>query len=263
MAAPDLRRLYDLTDRVAIITGGSRGLGLEMARGFAAAGAKVVIASRKVGACEEAVEVIRAEGGEAFAVGCHAGEVEQVQALVAKTIERYGRLDILVNNAANPLAFTLETATEAAFDKSFSANAKGPLFLMQAAWPHLKVSPSATDPDKGGASVINVTTVGAYSGVATTFGYGASKAALSHLTRSAAKFGALDRIRVNAIAPGPFATQMVTTGGEAFITKAGDMCAQKRCADPSEIVGPALMLASDAGSFVTGTVLHVDGGQTA
>jgi NAD(P)-dependent dehydrogenase (short-subunit alcohol dehydrogenase family) len=189
MADLDVRRLFDLTDRVAIVTGGSRGLGLEIARGFARVGAKVVIASRKLGACEEAAQMILSEGGDALAVGCNTGDVEQMQALVTRTIERYGRLDIVVNNAGNPLLYDVTTATEAAFDKSFAVNTKGPLFLMQAAWPHLKASPSAMDADKGGASIINVTTVGAYAGQVTTFGYSASKAALSHLTRSAAPTG--------------------------------------------------------------------------
>jgi NAD(P)-dependent dehydrogenase (short-subunit alcohol dehydrogenase family) len=263
MTAPDLQKLFDMTDRVVLITGGSRGLGMSMGRGFAAAGAKVVLSSRKLEACEEAAAAIGADGGDATAIACHMGEVEQVRALVEDTVALHGRLDVVVNNAANPLRFGITDATEVAWDKSHDVNLRGPLFLMQAALPHLKASPSATDPDKGGAAIVNVLSVGGFYGTPGQIAYGSAKAALWHLTRSAAKEFAPHRIRVNAIAPGPFATYMVTSGGDDFMERTASITAQKRLADPDEIIGPALLLGSDAGSFVTGSCVTVDGGSLA
>jgi NAD(P)-dependent dehydrogenase (short-subunit alcohol dehydrogenase family) len=260
MLSPEIQRLFDLEGRVALITGGSRGLGLEMAKGLSGAGAKIVIASRKAGELEAAAEELRTRDADVLAVPCNMGEVDQVRALVDKAVERFGRLDIVINNAGNPLVYDIHTATEAAFDKSFAVNAKGPLFLMQAAAPHLKASPSAADPACGGASIINVLTVGAFRGLTNQLGYGASKAALWHMTRSAARNLAVDRIRVNAIAPGALATLMVTSGGEALMNKSKEGALQKRVADPAEIIGPALFLASDASSFMTGALLTYDGG---
>jgi NAD(P)-dependent dehydrogenase (short-subunit alcohol dehydrogenase family) len=263
MTAPDLRQLFDLTDRVVLVTGGSRGLGMSMGRGFAAAGARVVVSSRKGDACEDSAAAIRADGGDAIAIACHMGEVSQVRALVDATVAHYGRLDVLVNNAANPLRFGVTDATEVAWDKSHDVNLRGPLFLMQAALPHLRDAPSATDVSLGGASIINVLSVGGFYGTPGQIGYGSAKAALWHLTRSAAKEFAPHRIRVNAIAPGPFATSMVTSGGEEFMARTASITAQKRLAEPDEIIGPALLLASDAGSFMTGACITVDGGSLA
>jgi len=263
MLSPDIQRLFDLTGRVALITGGSRGLGLEMAKGLSGAGARIVIASRKANELEAAAGELRAGGADVLAVPCNMGVVSEVQALVERTMERFGRLDILINNAGNPLVYDVHTATEAAFDKSFAVNTKGPLFLMQAAAPHLKASPSATDPDCAGASIINVITVGALRGVTNQLGYGASKAALMHMTRSVARNLAPDRIRVNALIPGALATLMVTSGGPELINKSASGALQKRVAEPKEIIGPALFLASDASSFMTGAMLTYDGGWSA
>ena len=236
---------------------------MSMGRGFAAAGAKVVLSSRKLDACEEAAAAIRADGGDAHAIACHMGEVTQVRALVDETASLHGRLDVLVNNAANPLRFGVADATEVAWDKSHDVNLRGPLFLMQAAMAHLRDSPSATDPAHGGAAIINVLSVGGFYGTPGQIAYGSAKAALWHLTRSAAKEFAPMRIRVNAIAPGPFGTLMVTSGGEDFMQRTASITAQKRLADPDEIIGPALLLASDAGSFLTGSCITVDGGSLA
>lgn len=255
---PDIGGIFGLEGRVALVTGGSRGLGLEAARGLAAAGAKVILSSRNAESCEAAAAEIRAAGGDAHAIPCHVGQIDDIRRLADKVGEG-GRLDILVNNAGAPLPYTLDTLTEAAFDKSFSVNAKGPLFLIQALRPLLAASPSAAEAT-GGASIINVSTVGAFFGTPTQLGYGASKAALWHMTRTLAKTLAPERVRVNAIAPGPMATHMVTSGGDALMRKSAAGTLQNRVADPAEIIGPMLFLASDAGSFVTGTVVHVDGG---
>lgn len=254
---PDLKALFDLTGRVALVTGSSRGLGFEMARGFAAAGARVVVSSRRAGDCEAAAKAIRDAGGDALSIPAHMGENDAVLELADKVKAECGQLDILVNNAGAALPYGLDEATPALFDKSFAVNTRGPLFLVQALRPLLAASPAAK---AGGASVINILTVGAFFGTKSQIGYSSSKAALWQITRALATSLAADGIRVNAIAPGPMATRMVTSGGEELMTKSAEGTLQKRVADPAEIIGPALMLASDAGSFVTGAMLAVDGG---
>ncbi|MCU0274129.1 MAG: glucose 1-dehydrogenase [Acidimicrobiales bacterium] len=246
---------FDLTGRVALITGGSRGLGRSMALGFAEAGAKVVVSSRKLDACEETAAAVEAAGGEALAVACHMGDLTQVEALVAAATQRFGRLDILVNNAANPLKQPIGQLTEDAWDKSWGVNLKGPVFLLQACVPWLEQAPAA--------SVINILSVGAFQGTEAQIAYSGAKSALWQFTRSAAVGLARKGIRVNAIAPGPFATYMVTSGGEEFMARNAAKTLLGRLGDPDEIVGPALFLASDASSFVTGSCLTVDGGMLA
>jgi NAD(P)-dependent dehydrogenase (short-subunit alcohol dehydrogenase family) len=254
---PDLKSLFSLGGRTALVTGSSRGLGFEMARGFAAAGARVIISSRKADDCEAAAEAIRQAGGDALAIPAHVGDMDAVAALAEGIGTRCGQLDILVNNAGAALPYGIDEATPALFDKSYAVNTRGPLFLTQALRPLLAASPAA---QAGGASIINILTVGAFFGTSSQIGYSSSKAALWQITRSLANALAADRIRVNAIAPGPMATRMVTSGGEALMEKSAAGTLQKRVADPAEIIGPALMLASDAGSFVTGAMLAVDGG---
>jgi len=254
---PDLKSLFSLGGRTALVTGSSRGLGFEMARGFAAAGARVIISSRKADDCEAAAEAIRQAGGDALAIPAHVGDMDAVAALAEGIKTRCGQLDILVNNAGAALPYGIDEATPALFDKSYAVNTRGPLFLTQALRPLLAASPAA---QAGGASIINILTVGAFFGTSSQIGYSSSKAALWQITRSLANALAADRIRVNAIAPGPMATRMVTSGGEALMEKSAAGTLQKRVAAPAEIIGPALMLASDAGSFVTGAMLAVDGG---
>ncbi len=254
---PDLKSLFSLGGRTALVTGSSRGLGFEMARGFAAAGARVIISSRKADDCEAAAEAIRQAGGDALAIPAHVGDMDAVAALAEGIRTRCGQLDILVNNAGAALPYGIDEATPALFDKSYAVNTRGPLFLTQALRPLLAASPAA---QAGGASIINILTVGAFFGTSSQIGYSSSKAALWQITRSLANALAADRIRVNAIAPGPMATRMVTSGGDALMEKSAAGTLQKRVADPAEIIGPALMLASDAGSFVTGAMLAVDGG---
>ena len=251
---PPLER-FDLTGRVAVVTGGGRGLGRTISLALAAAGARVVAASRKVEACEEVVAEIQAAGGSALAVGCHMGEPDQVDALAATARERFGAIDIVVNNAATALAFPIGEITPEAFDKSFSVNVRGALLLTQAALPQLTASPHA--------SVINVISVGAYAGAPGMGLYVAGKAALLSLTKTMARELVGRGIRVNALAPGPFMTDMVTAGGDAQVQAFAASNPQQRVADPSEIVEAALFLASEASSFVTGTALTIDGGLSA
>jgi NAD(P)-dependent dehydrogenase (short-subunit alcohol dehydrogenase family) len=250
----DLLDTFDLTDRTAIVTGGSRGIGLAIARGFAAMGAHVAVASRKADACERAVETIRADGGSALSVPTHVGDVDQLEALVATTVAEFGGVDIVVNNAANPLAMPIGTITPEALTKSHDANLRGPLFLVQHALPHLRASEHA--------SIINVITAGVYTQGQFVSMYVAAKSALLAMTRSMAAELAADGIRANAIAPGTVATDMVLVMPDEFQAAAVDAQLIKRMAAPEEMVPAALFLASDASSFMTGQSIVVDGGMT-
>ena len=252
---PDLERLFDLSGRVAIVTGGSRGLGRAMALGFAKAGAAVVIASRKLDACQAVVEEVEALDGQALAVAARMQEADDVQGLVAATVERFGRLDIVVNNAATVLDRTLDRLDPSTFEGAFTTNLLGPLLLVQAAVPHLAAS--------GHGSVINITSIAAGASSPGRYLYPPAKAALGQVTRTLARDLGRQGIRVNAIAPGTFTTDMVTKAyDEATLRLIASRAAQGRNGEPDELVGPALLLASDAGSFLTGVVLTVDAGAT-
>jgi len=245
-------RLFDLTDRVAIVTGGTRGIGRAVAEGLVAAGAKVVVASRKADACAETEAHLLATGGEALGVPTHMGDLAAVDALVAATVDRFGGVDVVVNNAATALAQPLGHFTPEAWQKVFDVDLRGPVFLVQAALPHLTASPAA--------AVVNVISAGAFLFSANVAMYAAAKAALMSFTRSMAAEYAPLGIRVNALAPGTVDTDMVrNTSPEAQAAMAGASL-QARAASPDEMVGPVVFLASDAASFVTGQVLLADGG---
>ncbi|MGE2728621.1 SDR family NAD(P)-dependent oxidoreductase [Mycolicibacterium vaccae] len=247
-------RLFDMTDRTVIVTGGTRGIGLALAEGFVLAGARVVVASRKADACEQAAQHLRGLGGQALGVPTHLGEVDALEALVQKTVDEFGGVDVVVNNAANALAQPLGQMAPDAMVKSFEVNLRGPVFLVQAALPYLKASPKA--------AVINMVSVGAFNFSALTSIYSANKAALMSFTRSMAAEFASDGIRVNAIAPGPVDTDMMRNNPQEVIDQMAKSTLMKRLASPDEIVGTALLLASDAGSYITGTVMIVDAGGT-
>ena len=247
-----LRALFDLSGRVAIVTGGTRGIGRALAEGFVAAGAKVVVASRKADACAETERRLQSLGGEALGVPTHLGELDQLQALVDRTIAHFGRLDILVNNAANALTQPIEKITPEAWEKSYAVNLRGPVFLARAAFPHLVASPCA--------AVLNVVSVGAITWAPTTALYSGGKAALLAFTRNMAAEWAPHGIRVNALAPGSVDTDMVRNNPPEAVARMAEMNLQKRIAPPEEMVGPALFLVSDAASYVTGQLLVADGG---
>lgn len=245
---------FDVEGRVAIVTGGSRGIGRAIATGFAAVGANVVIASRKADACEAVVAEIGAAGGTALAVPTHVGDVDQLDRLVAATVERFGGVDIVVNNAANPLALPIGSITPEALAKSYEANLRGPLFLVQAALPHLTASEHA--------AVVNVITAGVFTSGAFLSMYVAAKSALLSMTRSMAAELAPLGIRANALAPGTVRTDMVAAMPDEFQQGAVRSQLIKRMAEPAEMVPGALFLASDASSFMTGQALVLDGGMT-
>jgi NAD(P)-dependent dehydrogenase (short-subunit alcohol dehydrogenase family) len=247
-----LGKLFDLTGRVAIVTGGTRGIGRSIAEGFVAAGANVAVASRKADACEEAERALTADGGQAIGVPTHMGDLGAVQALVDRTIDRFGRLDIVVNNAATALREDIGSFTPEAYAKSMDVNLRGPVFMVEASIPHLERSPSG--------AIVNVISAGAFLYSAFTATYAAAKAALMSFTRAWAADLASRGIRVNALAPGSIDTDMMranTPEAQERMAKASHLA---RAAHPDEMIGPALFLASDAASFVTGQVLIADGG---
>lgn len=247
-------RLFDMSDRTVIVTGGTRGIGLALAEGFVLAGARVVVSSRKVDACERAAEHLRALGGEAIGVPAHVGNLEDIDALVARTVEEFGGIDVLVNNAANALAQPLGGMTAEAWAKSNEVNVRGPVFLTQAALPHLKQSSHA--------AVLNMVSVGAFNFAPSLSIYAAGKAAVMSFTRSMSAEFVGHGIRVNAIAPGPVDTDMMRNNPPEAIEAMKGGTLMRRIASPDEMVGAALLLCSDAGSYITGTVVIVDGGGT-
>jgi NAD(P)-dependent dehydrogenase (short-subunit alcohol dehydrogenase family) len=191
-------------------------------------------------------------GGEALGVAAHMGELDALDALVAKTVERFGRIDIVVNNAANALTLPLGELTPEAWDKSYSVNLRGPVFLVQKALPHLKESPCA--------AVINVISAGAFLFSAPVAMYAGAKAALMSFTRSMASAFGPEGIRVNALAPGAVDTDMMRNNPPEAAKRMAAAAIQARHASPDEMVGPAIFLAADASSFMTGQVLIADGG---
>jgi len=248
----DAAKMFDLSGRVAIVTGGSRGIGLSMAHGFAAQGAKVVVASRKADACDQAVAEIAEAGGEALAVPVHMGDLDSVNQLADATLEHYGQIDILVNNAANPLGLPMEDITPEAWESSFTVNLRGPFFLFQRCLPSLLESDHA--------SVINVISVGAFIAGGNTSMYSAAKAGLLSFTRSMAGAFSPEGVRVNAIAPGTVDTTMTRNSGPEAMGRMSVLSYIGRFGHPDELVGTALLLASDAGSYITGQCIIVDGG---
>jgi len=247
-----LRRLFDLTGRVVIVTGGTRGIGRALAEGYVAAGARVVVASRKAEACQETEKHLRAMGGEAIGVPTHLGDLAALRTLVQRTLDAFGAIDVVVNNAANALALPHGEYTPEAWGKSLDVNLRGPLFLVQEALPALKQSPHA--------AVLNVLSGAAFLFSSTVSLYAIGKAGLMAATRSMAAEFAPHDIRVNALSPGTIDTDMVRRNPPEAQAEMTKLQLMPRMADPDEMVGPALMLTSDAGSFITGHVVFADGG---
>jgi NAD(P)-dependent dehydrogenase (short-subunit alcohol dehydrogenase family) len=248
-----LQSLFDLTGRVAIVTGGTRGIGRSIAEGLLSAGAKVAVASRKADACKEAEDSLSSLG-DAIGVPTHMGEMDAIEALVDRTVAEFGRIDIVVNNAATALTMPLGTLTVDAWDKSLNVNLRGPTFLVERALPHLEKT--------GNAAVLNVISAGAFLFSANTAMYAAAKAGLMAMTRAQAASFAERGIRVNALAPGTVETDMVHNNTPEAQQSMRNAAFMRRGAHPDEMVGPALLLVSDAGSFITGQVILADGGLT-
>ncbi|WP_337311725.1 SDR family oxidoreductase [Candidatus Aeolococcus gillhamiae] len=254
---PDLDR-FSLKGRTALVTGGSRGIGRAIALAMAGAGAQVAVCARHRDACEKVAEEIIDAGGTAISVAGNVGHAEDAGTIVAAVMERFGALDILVNNAAtNPQFGMLVDAEDAAVDRVFEVNVQGPLRLISAA-VHAWMG-------QHGGSIINMASVGGINPEPMIGAYNASKAALINLTRTLSHELGRSGIRVNAIAPGlvdtEFAKVLIETPKihERIIRGT----ALKRHAEPDEIAGAAVFLASGAASYVTGSVIVVDGGATA
>jgi NAD(P)-dependent dehydrogenase (short-subunit alcohol dehydrogenase family) len=245
--------LFDMTGKVALVTGGSRGLGREMVLAFAERGADVVVASRKIENCEAVAAEVRALGRRALSVAYHAASWQGADDLAAAAYAEFGRIDVLVNNAGmSPLYPSVDAVTEDLYDKVMGVNLKGPFRLSAVVGTRMVAD--------GGGSIIFVSSIASQRPSATELVYGPAKAGLNALTYGLARTLG-PTVRVNCIVPGPFLTD---------ISKAWDMAAFERSAkqgfalqrggEPHEIVGAALYFATAAGSYTTGTTLNVDGG---
>jgi NAD(P)-dependent dehydrogenase (short-subunit alcohol dehydrogenase family) len=245
-------QLFDLRGRTAIVTGGTRGIGRAIAEGLALAGASVAVASRKQDACIRTAEELRELGVDAIGVPTHMGDPASVDSLVDATVAHFGSIDILVNNAANGMTQPIAELTHEAWEKSYAVNLRGPVFLAKAAYPHLKASRCS--------AVLNVVSVGAITWSPSMSMYAGAKAALLAFTRNMAAEWAADGIRVNALAPGTVDTDMLRSGGPGTVERVANISHMKRTAHADEMIGPALLLVSDAGSYITGQLVTADGG---
>ena len=249
--------LFSLQDKVAVITGSSKGIGKAIAEAMAAAGAKVVISSRKAGPCEAVAAAINEGGGEAMARACNISEKAQLRALVDATLERWGRIDALVCNAAvNPYFGPLAEITDEAYDKTMNANVRSNLWLCNMVIPRMA--------ERGGGAVIIVSSIAAFKGHGNLGVYALSKAADNQLARSLAVEWGRANVRVNCIAPGLVRTDMARALWEDpdNLARALEAYPLGRIGEPEDIAGAAVFLASRAGDFVTGQTLVIDGGTT-
>jgi NAD(P)-dependent dehydrogenase (short-subunit alcohol dehydrogenase family) len=243
--------LFNLTGKFALVTGGSRGLGLQMVRAFAARGADVIIASRKIEACEAAAAEVRAMGRRAVAIAVNASKWSEMDRLAEAAYAAFGRIDILVNNAGMSPAIPSHEVSEEWFDKIVSLNFKGPFRLAA------NVAKRMTDGD--GGVIINVSSTGALVPLPAVVPYSGAKAALNAMTVSLAReYG--PKVRVNAISAGPFLTDISKAWSEEARRTAHNSA--HRPGRPEEIVTTALYLASPASSFTTGAIVRCDGGQS-
>ena len=245
-------KLFDLGGKTALITGGSRGLGREMALAFADHGADVIVTSRKLPNCESVAAEIEARGRNAMPYACHVGHWDECDALVEAAYERFGKVDILVNNAGmSPLYPKLSAVTEDLFDKVVGVNLKGPYRLSALVGERMA--------DGNGGCIINISSNAAVDASPNSEPYGAAKAGLNSLTRSLA-FAFGSKVRVNCIQAGPFLTDISKAWAPETFQSMESRLALRRGGEPDEIVGAALFLASPSASFTTGAVIRVDGG---
>ena len=242
-----------LTGRVALVTGGSRGLGRAMVLAFADAGADVVIASRKIDNCKAVAAEVEAKGRRALPVACHVGHWDEMDGLVEEAYGTFGRVDVLVNNAGmSPLYPDLTAVSEELWDKVLGVNLKGPFRLTALVGTRMAAGPY-------GGSIINVSSTGSLRPAPGMLPYDAAKAGLNTLTEGFAKaFG--PTVRVNCIMAGPFLTDISKAWDPSTIEHGMRQHALQRAGETEEIVGAALYFATDASSYTTGAILRVDGG---
>ena len=257
MAEQHPSAMFDLTGRVAVVTGSTRGIGRAILEGLSRAGAAVVVSSRKQERCDEVAAQIRAAGGNAVGIACDVGDWDAIPDFVDAIVTEYGRIDVLFNNAGiNPMVQDVNVVSAELWRKVFNVNVEGALRMSQCIAPVMR--------DGGGGSIVNVGSMEGYCpSHPRSVVYGASKAALRNLTVSMANTWSPWAVRVNLLCPGPFATEMLLEAEEAFpgaLDMLAGMNPQNRVAGLPEIVGPAIYLASDASSFVTGDDIAVSGG---
>jgi len=247
--------LFSVADRIVLVTGGSRGLGRAMCLGLAERGARVVIASRKLDACEHLAAEIRDNGGDAFAAACHVGNWESLDEVVTGAVEHWGKLDGLINNAGmSPLAPSLLDTSEALFDKVIGVNLKGPTRLTALVAEAMKAT--------GGGSIVNISSLASVKPISTAPVYSAAKAGLNALTKAAALEYAGAGVRVNGIICGTFDTDAAAgfVRNADLLPEVVRTIAMGRVGRPDEIVGAAVYLLSDAASYTTGSLMTIDGG---
>ncbi len=251
--AADTTDLFNLGGKVALVTGGSRGLGREMVLAFARAGADVVIASRKLAACEAVAKEVQAMGRRALPYACHVGQWEAIEQLVNAAYAHFGRIDVLVNNAGmSPLYPSLAEVSEALWDKVIAVNLKGPFRLSALIGARMAAAV--------GGSIINISSTAAVTPTPIETPYATAKAGLNTLTIACAHaFG--PKVRVNCIMAGPFLTDISEAWPPGAVEQLSATSALRRAGEPHEIVGAALYFASDASSFTTGAILKIDGGR--
>jgi NAD(P)-dependent dehydrogenase (short-subunit alcohol dehydrogenase family) len=244
---------FDLTGRVALVTGGSRGIGRAVAEGLAVSGADVVVASRKVDNCEQAAsEIAAATGRRALGVACHVGDWDDCDALVERVYDEFGRCDVLVNNAGmSPLYEDLASVTPELYDKVHAVNARGPFRLSIAIGDRM----AAGD----GGSIINVSTAGSIRPTAHELPYAMAKAGLNALTLALAGTWS-PKVRANLVLPGAFDTDIAKAWGDEAKQAIGQMNPMGRIGEPNDMVGLCRFLASDAAGYVNGAQILVDGG---
>ncbi|MEQ9641500.1 MAG: SDR family oxidoreductase [Alphaproteobacteria bacterium] len=247
------KHIIDMTGKVVLITGGSRGLGREMALGFAAAGADIVVSSRKLDACKAVVAEVEGLGRQALAVACHVGHWDECDKLADAAYERFGKVDVLINNAGkSPLYDRPVDIDERLYDSVLDVNLKGPFRLSALIGERMIAA--------GGGAIINISSVGSIRAAKNIITYAAAKAGLNAMTEAFAD--ALGpTVRVNCILPGPFLTDISKAWDmDAFNERAKTGIAMQRGGQPDEVVAAALYLASDHAGFTTGALLRVDGG---
>ncbi len=247
---------FDFTGKIAFVNGASRGIGAAIAHGLAARGAHVICASRKLEGCSTVAQGIIDAGGSAHALACHAGDMEQITAVIDLIRTTHGKLDILVNNAAtNPYFGPGIDTPESAFDKTIEVNLKGPFFFCAQAIPLMR--------EGGGGAIVNISSINAVEPGLNQAVYSMTKAALINMTKALAKENARNNIRVNAILPGFTDTKMTAVfkaDEDGLKTLLDENVPMNRMAQPEEMVGAVLYLASDEASYTTGAQILVDGG---
>jgi NAD(P)-dependent dehydrogenase (short-subunit alcohol dehydrogenase family) len=250
--------LFSIQGKTALVTGGSRGIGLMIARGFVEAGAKVYISSRKADVCDEVAAEL-SQVGECIPLAADLSRFDECERLAHEVAEREPRLHILVNNAGATWGAPLAEFPDAAWDRVLDLNVKGVFHLTRALVPTLAAAADPGDP----ARVINIGSIdGLHAPDLETYSYSASKAAVHHLTRVLAKRLAREHITVNAIAPGPFESKMMAATLEAFGDAIAAANPMRRIGEPDDMAGAAIYLSSRAGAYVTGAVIPVDGGMS-